>query len=82
MLRTAGEKVKECSDSGLSSKSIIASLGFVLQQDSLEAILRHDSICGVLMNAIDSIEKTCSNGPLEIMAGSLSIQAKTIIGFE
>ena len=82
MFETAGKKVSECIEQGKNPKSIITNLSFVLQYNPLLNSIRHEDVCKVIMETIQSIEQICSNGPLELMTGSLAIQAKTIIGFK
>ncbi len=83
MFREVGEKAIKCIDDGTRLKPIISSLFIILRQNSLVPILRrYDWLSRIVLDTVQSIEKACSNGPLEIMAGSLSIQAKTIVGFE
>ena len=64
------------------SKVLISNLLHIVNNSALLDMVRQKHVSGVIVETAHTIEKSTSDGPLEMIAGSLTIQVKLILGFK
>jgi hypothetical protein len=83
VLRECGERVTQSNaKDDTNSKALIANLLFLVANKSLLETMRQNEVAEVITNVTRRIESSTSDGPLEMIAGTLAIQVQSLFGFK
>ncbi len=65
-----------------SSKVLISNLIHLVSSSRLSDLIRQKHVSDVVIETAHALEKSSTNGPLEMVAGGLTIQVQSILGFK